>query len=65
MLAPRVVGDPWESSAQLDRPRTPPLIEDGTDRGISLGNDEHPNSMAVDKRRRRGGPNMQLLLLGR
>ncbi len=45
----RVVGDPWEPSAHLDSGRQLSLlIEDGSDRGgISLGNDEHPNSMAV------------------
>jgi hypothetical protein len=45
----RVVGDPWEPSAQLDSSRQLSLlIKHGTDRGgISLGNDEHPNSMTV------------------
>jgi hypothetical protein len=45
----RVVGDPWEPSAQLDSSRQLSLlIKNGTDcGGISLGNDEHPNSMAV------------------
>jgi hypothetical protein len=64
----RVIGDPWESSGQLDSGRKLALlIEDGTDRGgsISLGNDEHPNSMAADKRAAAGGPNTQLLPLGR
>jgi hypothetical protein len=44
----RVVRDPWEPSAQLDSGRQLSLlIKHGTDRGgISLGNDEHPNSMA-------------------
>jgi hypothetical protein len=44
----RVVGDPWKPPAQLDSSRQLSLlIENGADRSISLGDDEHPKSMAV------------------
>jgi hypothetical protein len=44
-----VVGDPWKPPAQLDCSRQLSLlVEDRADRGsIGLGDNEHPNSMAV------------------